>query len=748
MNENKESLGFFNKIGKAIILVLQKIAILFGFNKNSKFVSNYLNESNAKAGLYMGAIICLLEIWLIIRQTNKYLIPGWGSFSSTYANGFDFIFAYISQYILFFLVGLVIFIYALTYRNKKISDKLSFILNIISSNLLLFYSLFVIKETRMPGFKPFDTEPNILSNVLLIALYIAAFLLANATATSIVLRHFKKIDSQVINILVIALFAIICLSFGVKVSYSDHISSKHKEIICFLTMIIYATCLLVWRPWISILLNVGIFLGFYMLIHGSDVARNLASEDQLAFKDGDQVNYITFLVSLVMVSIMLYHQRRSAAIKDEELDYLANYDTLTGLNNFDYFLREVDNYQNATLGSKRDKIFLYININDFKLYNDQKGFVEGNKFLKKFGHLLKSQFSEAIVCRQTDDHYIVFCDTIAFEEKIKSFHDEVQALDELISVEISVGGYRLGENNEDVRRMVDKSRFACSAISEQRNALFLEYDLKMHKAYHLMQYVIHNVDKAVEGGWVRPYYQPVVYCNDQKLCGVEALCRWIDPKHGFLTPNNFIPTLEKTKLIYKVDSAIIETVCRDLRYCFDHNLPAVPVSINFSRLDFELMDAIGVLEKAVEKYNIPKEYLHIEITESALMEDAEMLMNAAKSLKEKDYALWLDDFGSGYSSLNVLKDYDFDVLKIDMLFLRNFQGNKKAKTLLESVISMADKLGMRTLSEGVETNEQREFLRSVGCEKLQGYLYGKPIPFEELQDKIKDGTYIVSDKLF
>ena len=167
MNENKESLGFFNKLGNVVVLVLQKIAILFGFNKNSKFVSNYLNESNAKAGLYMGAIICLLEIWLIIRQTNKYLIPGWESFSSTYANGFDFIFAYISQYILFFLVGLVIFIYALTYRNKKISDKLSFILNIISSNLLLFYSLFVIKEMRMPGFKPFDTEPNILSNVLL-----------------------------------------------------------------------------------------------------------------------------------------------------------------------------------------------------------------------------------------------------------------------------------------------------------------------------------------------------------------------------------------------------------------------------------------------------------------------------------------------------------------------------------------------------------------------------------------------------
>ena len=132
----------------------------------------------------MGSIICLLEIWLIIRQTDKYLIPGWANRLTVYANGFDFIFAYISQYILFFLVGATIFIYALTYKNKKISPKTKFILNMVASDALILYSFFIIKETQMPGFKPFTTEPNILSNVLLITLYVLAFLLGNVYVAS------------------------------------------------------------------------------------------------------------------------------------------------------------------------------------------------------------------------------------------------------------------------------------------------------------------------------------------------------------------------------------------------------------------------------------------------------------------------------------------------------------------------------------------------------------------------------------
>ena len=159
------------------------------------------------------------------------------------------------------------------------------------------------------------------------------------------------------------------------------------------------------------------------------------------------------------------------------------------------------------------------------------------------------------------------------------------------------------------------------------------------------------------------------------------------------------------------------------------------------------MNVVSVLEGLVAKYNVPKDYLHVEITESALADDEGELARSITTLKEKGYALWLDDFGSGYSSLNVLKDFDFDVMKIDMKFLTGFENSKKAQPLIESVIAMAERLGMRTLTEGVETLDERNFLAKANCERLQGYLFGKPIAFDELQSKIKNGDLSVSDNV-
>ena len=204
--------------------------------------------------------------------------------------------------------------------------------------------------------------------------------------------------------------------------------------------------------------------------------------------------------------------------------------------------------------------------------------------------------------------------------------------------------------------------------------------------------------------------------------------------------------LEESRQIHKLDKAIFEIVCKDLRNAFDYKLPAVPVSINFSRLDFELMDAVEVFEGLVEKYKIPKEYVHVEITESALNDELGFLDKAIKKFEEDGFAIWLDDFGSGYSSLNVLKDYNFDVLKIDMKFLSNFSTNQRAKDIIDCVIKLADSLGMKSLTEGVETKEQAEFLKEAGCLRLQGYLFGKPITREQLLEDIKEGKYELSSR--
>ena len=239
---------------------------------------------------------------------------------------------------------------------------------------------------------------------------------------------------------------------------------------------------------------------------------------------------------------------------------------------------------------------------------------------------------------------------------------------------------------------VDRARYAAQFIKNRFQTVISEYDRTMSEQYHKKLYIINNIDNAVNNGWIIPFYQAVVWSDSGELCGCEALARWMDPVYGQLFPNEFIPVLEEYRLIHKLDRAIFEAVFRDLREALDAGMPVVPVSLNFSRLDFELMDAVGELEGLVAKYKIPKKLIHVEVTESALADNFSKLNAAINSIKDLGYSLWLDDFGSGYSSLNVLKDYQFDVIKIDMRFLSNLENSDKAKTLLDCIVNMATRI--------------------------------------------------------
>ena len=188
----------------------------------------------------------------------------------------------------------------------------------------------------------------------------------------------------------------------------------------------------------------------------------------------------------------------------------------------------------------------------------------------------------------------------------------------------------------------------------------------------------------------------------------EALARWNDPTYGLISPAVF-----------------------------------VPISINFSRLDFELSDPVKEVSTCIDKYKISKDDIHVEITETALTETDNKLQTAMNSFREKGFSLWLDDFGSGYSGLNVLKDFTFDMMKIDMKFLSKFSENEKTRPILSSIIALAKNIGMQTLTEGVETKEAYSFLKSIGCQRLQGYLFGKPMPKDEFLKKILPGEYSV-----
>ena len=240
------------------------------------------------------------------------------------------------------------------------------------------------------------------------------------------------------------------------------------------------------------------------------------------------------------------------------------------------------------------------------------------------------------------------------------------------------------------------------------------------------QYILDHFDEAMEKRHIEAWCQPVIRTVSGQICGLEALARWEDPVYGLLTPDKFIGVLERHRRIHELDGYIIRRVCEGLREMLDGEV-CVPVSVNLSRLDYELCDIFEVVEAAVSAFKVPRSYICIELTESLLNSNEALMRNYMDRFQKAGYSVWMDDFGSGYSSLNVLKDYRFDELKIDMVFLSDF--TPRSKSILASIVHMAKQIGIQTLCEGVDTEEKYTFLRNVGCEKAQGHLFGAAMPF-------------------
>lgn len=242
-------------------------------------------------------------------------------------------------------------------------------------------------------------------------------------------------------------------------------------------------------------------------------------------------------------------------------------------------------------------------------------------------------------------------------------------------------------------------------------------------------YIISNLDTAISNGEIEIWYQPQIRALSGQVCGFEALARWKDPEMGYLYPDQFIPVLEKNFLIHKLDSFVVEEVCKIQSQRLELGRQLIPVSVNLSLEDFQAMDIVGFIDSCADRYQVPHNYIKIEITETMIHGDPESLHRQLDSLRELGFEVWLDDFGSGYSSLNVLKDYDLDLLKIDKDFFSDF--SQKSRSIIASIIRTSKEIGMRSLAEGVETEEQFLFLKRIGCDLIQGYYFGRPAPLEQ-----------------
>ena len=735
---------------------------IFGIRKNTKYVKNYLNEANMRSGIFMSFVIFVLEIWLVIRQTRKYIIPTMQDPNNTYSL-FRVVFSNTSLYFLMMFFGVAMFAYSLLYMGKK-KSKSKMIIPLVAAGLSLVIFCLLPLEFKYKSINFADaSQAKVIRGVFRLLFYISVALFDIGIIFSTIYRYKGGRRESFSSVLVISLFALVCLMFGVMVSYGDFISSKvytgvdvggktvdvlvnddkNKQIICFLMFTIYIGCLLIWNPLISIGILGALFLGFYFIL------KQVAGLSGRVLPEGDALNYLTFFISLAMVAVSIYNQRLSEAKKDEELEELATKDKLTGLMSFEYFILQVRERIDRYNIQRSDSVYLFVNITNFKIYNDQKGFEQGNEFLRKIGQILSEIFNVySLISRQSDDHFVIFAKNENIQEKIELANQRIEAQEPDIKPGIRVGAYEVYNPLDDPRYAVEKARYAYSELKRRNSGKrILYYDEKMHDDYLMVQYIVTHIDEAIKEGYLKAFYQPVVWSKGRSLCGAEALARWIDPKYGFLSPAKFVPALESAQLIYKLDKEVLRLVCQDIRYNLDNGLPALPVSINFSRADFGLIDIVDVVTETTDQYQVPHELLHIEITESALTDEEDTLKETIVRLHEKGFATWLDDFGSGYSSFNVLKDYEFDVLKLDMKFLTGFDVNMKSRSLIKSVIAMADQIGMKTLCEGVETMEQAAFLEEAMCGRLQGYLYGKPLSYQEIMDKIKNGEFELSDDI-
>ncbi|MBR0230871.1 MAG: EAL domain-containing protein [Clostridia bacterium] len=431
------------------------------------------------------------------------------------------------------------------------------------------------------------------------------------------------------------------------------------------------------------------------------------------------------------------------ALHEESILKASRYDYLTALPSMTYFFEIAEAFRDGAITDGESPALLYLDLCGLKYFNHKHGFAEGDKLLHDFGKLIASIFGNDYCCHIGQDHFAAISFEDDIEEKLSELFGKLKNLREDVPV-LRVGVYR---DEEDVSVPIsvacDRAKLACDSLRGTAESTFCYFrnehrDKILHK-----QYILEHFEKALRDENIVVYYQPIVRGVNGKVCDEEALSRWIDPEKGMLSPADFIPVLEESKLIYKLDLYVLEQVLDKIKQQQESGLKVVPHSINLSRSDFDSCDIVEEIRKRVDGSGLGRNMISIEITESIIGEDFEFIKEQIGRFRKLGFKVWMDDFGNAYSSLDVLQSIEFDLLKFDMAFMRRLdEGTENGRIILSELMKMAASLGLDTVCEGVETERQMRFLREIGCSKLQGYYYCKPIPFDEIKERYRKGIQI------
>lgn len=430
-------------------------------------------------------------------------------------------------------------------------------------------------------------------------------------------------------------------------------------------------------------------------------------------------------------------------------------DKLTGLLNRSSFSERLKDILDEVSEWPEEKyMVVYFDVQRFKTVNDMLGIAEGDRLLKHIAQVVaEAAEGKGASCRIGSDRFalVIRCEAGKRDSFVEKLLEDISEFDQPFEITCNAGIFVIEDKQLPADLIIDRAIMAQSPIKGSYTKRFNYYTEALREQLLTEQEITGMMRAALKGEQFVIHYQPQYNHSTGMLVGAEALVRWRHPEKGLIPPNRFIPVFEKNGFITKLDLYVFERVCIFLRKCLDKNLPVVPISTNLTRYDIFAPNFIEMLEETRKKYEVPSKYIRVEITESAALGNSQFINAAVKKLHSYGYIVEMDDFGSGYSSLNILKDIDFDIIKLDMRFLESEQGKKnRGGTILSSVVRMVNWLGLPIIAEGVEAVTQADFLRSIGCDCVQGFLYSKPLQqeaYEELISGAKIGTMIPQMKL-
>ena len=416
-----------------------------------------------------------------------------------------------------------------------------------------------------------------------------------------------------------------------------------------------------------------------------------------------------------------------------EMNRFLEIDALTGLYNRETFYEKA-----AEIIKENPEVqysIVYLDISCFKVVNDLFHTETGNLILKAAANYFQKKINPQIgISGRIEADHFVLCvpqDTLDMDRLIKELDDTIKTLGISHNILFFAGVYPVIDINLPVDQMCDRASMALNKIKGNYVRRYNFYDVGMRERMLKEQMIVRDMEFALKDNQFTIFLQPIFRPETNEIVSAEALVRWFHPESGMISPGYFIPVFERNGFIVKLDRFVWECVCKFLRSRLDAGKKIVPISVNVSRLNFYSYDLLIFMLNLLKKYDLEPWMLKLEVTESAYTDNPQQLINIVNQFKDNGFPILMDDFGSGYSSLNMLKNIAIDVLKVDMAFVREIEHSERARTILLMIIGLAKELGMGVVTEGVETQTQLDYITNMGSVDIQGYYFSKPLAVKD-----------------